>query len=449
MGKICIVGLWHLGTVNAGCFAEMGFSVVGVDDDRERVEKLNKGEAPLFEPGLDDLLHAGLKAQRLSFTTDWAKAVGDASHVVVAFDTPVDDNDDVDLSIIFKAAERMGKYLHPGSTVVIHSQVPVGTCDKIRGTIQQALPQRPFGLACVPENLKLGRAIERFRRPAMIVIGADDEPTRQRVESLYVSLPVPKVVMNIRSAEMTKHAINSYLATCVSYINELANLCDLAGADAMKVSSALRMDERVSPHAPLGPGGLGFAGATLARDIRALQGLGRRVGYPTDLFDAVIKVNETQKTIVIRRLTGLYGSLEGLTVGILGLTYKAGTSTLRRSTAIEIARELKAAGATVKAFDPKAAMEELEDKQLLTVCASPEEVATGGDALVIVTEWPEFKHVDFGSLVGLMRNPVLIDTKNMLDPQIAQSLGFVYLDIGRGRNVTASDKLKVKGVVCG
>ena len=446
---MCVVGLWHLGNVVAAGFAELGYSVVGVDDDPERIANLNAGKAPLFEPGLDDLLATGVASGKLRFTTDYADAVRRASMVWLAYDTPVDDNDEVDLSCIRSAVQKIGKHLADGAVLVVHSQVPVGTCDEIAVALREGAPGRKFGVACVPENLRLGKALACFRKPAMVVIGSDQEDTGARVASFLSDLPCPKVRMNLRSAEMTKHAINSYLATCVSYINELANLCDAVGADASVVSAALRMDERVSPRAPLLPGGLGFAGATLARDLRALQGLGRRVGHPTHLFNAVLDVNEEQKRIVYRRLRSLFGSLGGITVGILGLTYKTGTSTLRRSAAIEIARELKRAGAIVKGYDPKAAIEELRGDDVVQFCSSPEEAVEGSNALVIVTEWPEFRDLDFAALGARMKDKVLIDTKNLLDADRLRALGFHYSDIGRGTVFEKSALHRNRGVACG
>jgi UDPglucose 6-dehydrogenase len=428
----------------------MGYSVIGVDEDTTRIAKLKVGTAPLFEPGLDALLQQGLASGRLRFTTNYADGLRGASCVWLTYDTPVNDRDEVDLTRITAAAQKIAQYLQDDAVVIVHSQVPVGTCEQLESTIRAGAPTRPFGIACVPENLRLGRALECFRKPAMIVIGSNEEATIDRVEALCSLLPCPKVRMNLRSAEMTKHAINSYLATCVSYINELANLCDAVGANASIVSMALRMDERVSPRAPLLPGGLGFAGATLARDLRALQALGKRVGHPTHLFDAVLEVNEEQKQIVYRRLNALFGSLERLTVGILGLTYKTGTSTLRRSAAIEIARGLKNAGATVKGYDPKAAIEELCGEDAVQFCSSAEEVAANSNALVIVTEWPEFKDLDFAALGARMKDRVLIDTKNLLEPDRLRSLGYTYSDIGRGTLFESSKTGSLnRGMVCG
>ncbi len=427
-----------MGTVTAAGFAELGYTVVGIDEDAPRVAKLNAGAAPLFEPGLDDLLQRGLASGNLRFTTDYADGLRGASFVWIAYDTPVNERDEVDLTGVMAAAEEIGRHIENAAIVIVQSQVPVGTCERIESIVRAGASSRRFGIACVPENLRLGKALECFRNPAMMVIGSDQLTTADRVESLLSRIPCKKVRMDLRSAEMTKHAINFYLATCVSYINELANLCDALGANAGMVSSALRMDERVSPRAPLLPGGLGFAGATLARDVRSLQAVGKRVGHPTHLADAVLEVNEEQKRIVLRRLKEQFGSLDRLTVGLLGLTYKVGTSTLRRSAAIEIARALKNAGASVKGYDPKAAIEELRGDDVLQFCSSPEEVAINSNALVIITEWPEFKNLDFVALGARMKDRVLIDTKNLLDSERLLSLGYVYSDIGRGTKVASS-----------
>ncbi|OGS01810.1 MAG: hypothetical protein A3G41_04210 [Elusimicrobia bacterium RIFCSPLOWO2_12_FULL_59_9] len=430
--RICVTGLWHLGTVTCAGLAELGFSVVGVDAEPERVRALEQGHPPIFEPGLAELLARHLATGRLRFSTDLAGALPRSPFVLVTYDTPVDEQDRVDLTQIYAAAEVLAEHLEPNAIVIVNSQVPVGTCEEIQRTIQVQQPNRPFGLAYVPENLRLGRALERFFRPAMIVIGASEPNTWDRVEQFYASVPAPKLRMDLKSAEMTKHAINAYLATCISFINELTNLCDEAGAEATKVAEALRRDERVSPHAPLAPGGLGFAGGTLARDLRALQAVGARLNCPTHLVDAVLAVNQEQRRIVFRRLSKVYGSVAGLTVGILGLTYKPGTSTLRRSAALEIINDLVRAGAQVKAYDPHAALEEVGEKRNFAFYADPAPVAAGSDALVIVTEWPEFRNLDYPTLTASMKRPVLIDTKNLLDPEPLRRKGILYLDVGRG-----------------
>jgi UDPglucose 6-dehydrogenase len=430
----------------------MGHTVVGVDYDAQRIAGLNAGTPPLFEPGLDELLHRNLASGRLRYTVNLPDALRGSSFVFITYDTPVDEDDKVDLTQLFSTTAVLAEHLDPGTVVIISSQVPVGTCEQLHSVICARKQSCEFGLAYVPENLRLGRALERFMKPAMVIIGSKESSTLDRVEKLYSALDSPIVRMDLPSAEMTKHAINSYLATCVSFINEISNLCDESGADATRVATALRMDERVSPHAPLLPGGLGFAGGTLARDLRALQALGKRVNHPTHLVDAVLSVNQEQKRLIWRRLHKVYGSVKGLNLGVLGLTYKPGTSTLRRSVAIEIMRELAAAGASIKAYDPKAALEELNGEYCFYFCRQPAEVAKDSDAIIIITEWPEFKSLDYAALAVQMKHRVLIDTKNLLDPNQLRALGFTYFDVGRG---SASGPLQTtgehntKGATCG
>jgi UDPglucose 6-dehydrogenase len=430
----------------------MGYTVVGVDDDTRRIAGLNAGTPPLFEPGLDELLQRNLASGRLRYTLDLPDALRGSSFAFITYDTPVDENDKVDLTQLFSTTAALAEHLDPGTVVIVNSQVPVGTCEQLHSAIRARNPAREFGLAYVPENLRLGRAVERFMKPAMVTIGSKESGTLDRVEELFSALHSPVVRMDLESAEMTKHAINSYLATCISFIDEIANLCDESGADATRVAAALRMDERVSPHAPLLPGGLGFAGGTLARDLRALQALGKRVNHPTHLVDAVLSVNEEQKGLVRRRLHKLYGSVKGLNLGVLGLTYKPGTSTLRRSVALEIIHELAAAGASIKAYDPKAALEELHGEDCFHVCRHPAEVAKDSDAIIIITEWPEFKSLDYAALAIQMRHRVLIDTKNLLDPRQLRALGFTYFDVGRGSAfgpLQTTGERSTQGATCG
>jgi len=429
--KVCVVGIWHLGSVVSACLADLGYWVIGVDKDPKRVSELNKGVPPLFEPGLAELMTKNLESKRLSYSTDLDSALKGAKYVLITFDTPVDARDEVDLSEIFETSAELSKYLEDGSVVIVSSQVPVGTCEKIASIIASQRPSLSFGIAYVPENLRLGQAIERFRCPDMIVIGSDSVATQAEVEEFLSVIQAPKVRMDLRTAEMTKHAINAYLATSISFINEVANLCDEVGADAVKVGEAMRLDSRISPKAPLRLG-LGFAGGTLARDLKVLQKLGEKVGYQMHLINSVLRVNQQQNRIVAKKLLKMYGSLHNLTVGILGLTYKAGTSTLRRSASLEIIRDLTDSGARVKAYDPKADLREVQIHGEFEFCSDPYAVANGCDALVFVTDWPEFKELDFSRIKLLMRKPIVIDAQNMLGSEQMIQLGFVYLGVGRG-----------------
>ncbi len=431
IGKICVVGLWHLGSVTSSCFAGLGRSVVGVADST-RVASLNNGIPPLFEPGLADLMAKHLASGRLRFTSSLRDGVKGSSYVFVAYDTPVDERDQPDLASISATVDALAGCLEDGATIIVSSQVPVGTCEALAVRLRSLNPGLRFGMACVPENLRLGQAIERFLRPDFLVFGADGGATMERVEALYSPIPGARARMNLRTAEMTKHAINAYLATCISFGNELANLCDEVGADAFQVVQALQLDSRVSPKAPLFPG-LGFAGGTLARDMTVLKKLAAQYGYPAPLLNGVLTVNQFQNGMVVHRLEGLLGTLAAKTIGVLGLTYKPGTSTLRRSAAIEIIRDLVAKGATIKAFDPKADPAETElRRREFSICTDPYAAAKDADALALVTPWPEFRDLDLARLKDIMHTPVILDAPNMLEPTKVTQAGFVYQGIGRG-----------------
>lgn len=429
--KICVVGIWHLGAVVSVCLADLGYFVVGVDKDPKNVEDLNRGVPPLFEPGLEELLVGGLGSKRLSYTTNLSEAVRGSSYVLITFDTPVNERDKVDLSEIFATARELARHIKNSTTIIVSSQIPVGTCDQIKAIIKQDNRSLDFDIAYSPENLRLGQAIERFKHPDRIVIGADSTSTLDKVERFFDVISAPKVRMNLRSAEMTKHAINAFLATSISFANEIGNLCDEVGADALKVAEGLASDERIGQKLPLRPG-LAFAGGTLARDLKVLQNLGDRSRYETYLIDGVLKVNERQNKFVIRKLEKIYGSVNNLTIGVLGLTYKAGTSTLRRSAAIEIIKDLTTGGAIVKAHDPEADPEEVKSHQEFEFCADPYAVAKDSDALVLITDWPEFKNLDFDLIRSSMKKPVLIDAKNMLNSEQLIAKGFIYSGVGRG-----------------
>ncbi len=434
--KACVLGIWHLGSVTSAGLAELGHTVVGVDPSRQRVEDLNRGVPPLYEPGLEELLSRNLTAGRLSYTTNIRAAARDAEFVIIAYDTPVDEQDNVDLSVILAAAQSVAPHLSQGATLIVGSQVPVGTCERLAETVERANPELKAGIACVPENLRLGQAVQRFLAPEFLVIGAQDAAVHERVEALFAAIGAPKLRVGLRTAEMTKHAINAYLATSISFINEIANLCDLVGADAFQVADALRLDSRIGAKAPLNPG-LGFGGGTLARDLQILSRLGNENGYEPHLIEGVLRVNQHQNERVVSRLKGFYRSLKGLTVGVLGLTYKPDTSTLRRSPALDIIRALTAEGAAVKVYDPKADPREVEaHRHLFARYGDPYAVAEGSQALIFATGWSQFKELDFRRIRSLLANPLLLDAQNMLDPDQMSRFGFIYQGIGRTRTAT-------------
>jgi len=425
--RVCVVGLWHLGCVYATCLAQLGHHVVATDENIKTVRELARGRPPIFEPGLADAIAGALSHGNLSFVENIEEAVKDADFVVVAYDTPVDTQDKADLSIVLRAAEHLRDVAHH-ATIVISSQVPVGTSEQIASMLSDggSAPK----VAYVPENLRLGQAIERFMKPDMIVIGANSPSAMAKVRMLFSPIKTKIIEMDLRSAELTKHALNAFLAASISFANEIGNICDLVGADGLKVAEALRSDSRIGPRALLRPG-LGFAGGTLARDLRILQETGRRHAYETPFIDAVVEVNNRQNASIVYRLKRLIGELDGKHIGVLGLTYKAGTSTLRRSAALEIIGSLRQEGASVRAFDPRVSKTDLSAEKFL-LCDDPYAASENADALVILNDWSDFLKLDFKRIRNLMKEPVVFDTQNLLDPDMMRECGVRYIGIGRG-----------------
>jgi len=434
MEKISVVGIWHQGAVAAACLADAGYNVVGFDHDQARVSDLNIGKAPLFEPGLDDLLAKAIKSGRLSFTSDIKQGLADVRNIIIAFDTPVDENDEVDLSGIYMTAREMAPYLMPDSVIVVTAQVPVGTSEKIAALIRETNPHADFGIAYSPENLRLGQAIERYKLPPMPVIGADSEMTLDRVGKLFSPFPVSWMRMSLRSAEMTKHALNAFLAVSICFANEIGNLCDEVGADAQQVAMGLRLEPRIGPKAMLFPG-LGFSGGTLARDIKTLQHLGDHFGYETSVIDGAWEANGRQNGLVVQKMRKIFGSLDGLHVAVLGLTYKTDTSTLRRSVSIEIIHDMVSQGAVVKAYDPMADRQELSSHMEFEFCADAYRAVEGCDVLILITPWPEFKKLDYQRIQTLLKRPLIFDPQNMLEHEPLSQMGFVHVGIGRGISI--------------
>jgi len=428
--KVAVAGLWHLGCVAAACLAAVGHRVVGVDADPQRVESLRAGRAPLREPGLDALLADGAAAGRLRFTDDLSEAFRDADVAYLAYDTPVDDRDRADVSVVLGAAEVAGQALPPGALLLVQSQVPVGTCRALRAGLRAARGG-DVGVAYVPENLRLGEAIERYLHPDVLVIGADDPEARGRVDRLFAAIGAPRVRTDLATAEMAKHAINAFLATSISFANELANLSQLEGADTDALLEVLRLERRIGPRVPLRPG-MGFAGGTLARDVNALEDVAERHRYTPHLLEAVLRVNDGQQSLPIRWLEQAYGTLAGRRVGVLGLTYKPGTSTLRRSASVAMIRSLVRAGAEVSAADPQADLAEVADLPSFEFGRDPYRAAAHADALVVATPWPEFEALDFGRLRAEMRHPLILDMPRLLDRARLEALGFTYVSVGCG-----------------
>jgi UDPglucose 6-dehydrogenase len=429
MTNICITGIWHQGAVVSACLADLGHHVYGVCDEGT-AKALNLGSPPVREPELPEIILRNIGCGRLRYTPDLAQGLKGAEFAFICTDTPVDMNDDSDLSPIYALAEDIGRNLQSDIVLCVTAQVPIGTTDQLAEVVRKASPGFTCEVAYVPEFLRLGSAVETFRQADRFVIGCEAPAVAEKVAALYKPLERPIVFTDVRSAEMAKHASNAFLSTSISFINEIANLCEAVNADALAVSRILKLDKRIGQHAFLSPG-LGFAGGTLGREIRALQKLGSTHQMPTPLMDAVWQVNAQRAQLVARRLARALGHLAGAQVGILGLTYKAGTSTLRRAISLEIVRDLVREGARVRAFDPLAKLTEVDDLPPMQMCADPYDVAQQSDALVLVTEWAGSESLDLRRLRANMKGDVFLDTRNFFDPARIQDAGFRYLGVGR------------------
>lgn len=434
--RIAVVGLWHLGCVTAACLAEAGSDVVGLDPDPQVVAALARGLPPIGEPGLSELISDN--AARLRFTADPLE-LADVARAWIAFDTPVDDDDRADVEWVVDRAVRLLAHLPEDALVIVSSQLPVGSVAQLRARCTAARDGRTLRFACVPENLRLGKALEAFREPDRVVAGVAGERDRRELAELLAPFSTEVQWMSVESAEMTKHALNGFLATSVAFMNEVAAICEAVGADAEEVSRGLKSERRIGPRAYLAPGDA-FAGGTLARDLGFLRHLADAHGLPTHICGGVLEGNSahrrwTQRKLVERLAGASPGDLPlaGRTVAIWGLTYKPGTDTLRRSSAIELCRWLRDAGAAVRAHDPvvTALPETLAgDVQL---CGSPLEALAGAEALVVCTAWPDYREVPGTALLAALAQPVVLDPAGWLRETLAAHADVAHVCVGHSR----------------
>jgi UDPglucose 6-dehydrogenase len=420
--RITVLGLWHLGCVTAACGAKH-FLVTGLDCDAGAVAKLNTGHAPLLEPGLDELISSGLAAKRLTFTTDAAAACAAADVLWLCHDTPVNDNDESDVDSVLGHLRQSLPHLPAGALVLISAQLPVGTCRQLEAEFPQ------FHFACSPENLRLGKAVDAFTKADRVIVGIRSDAKKPLLEEIFAPFTAQVLFIRTESAEMVKHALNSFLAVSITFINEIARLCEHTGADAKEVSAGLKSDVRIGPRAYLGPGGP-FAGGTLARDVVTLTKLGAAAGETLAVIPAIKQSNDLHRGWALRRLQSRLGDLRGRPIAVLGLVYTPGTDTLRRSAAIELCRALLAAGAQVRAFDP--AVKELPG-EFAKVEISPDIAAAvhGTDAVVVCTEWPHFRQADWPNIATTMRQRVFIDANRFLEKALLTVPAIEHLSVGR------------------
>jgi UDPglucose 6-dehydrogenase len=425
---VAVLGLWHLGTVTAACLASSGHLVKAFDPDPETVSHLRARRPPVAEPGLPELIARGLQSGALHFTADLSHAVSGADVVWVTFDTSIDDQDIGDSADVERHIEASFPFLVDGALVVCSSQLPVGTVRKLERRWARAANGRTASFACVPENLRLGKAIEVFTNPDRIVVGVRDDRARERVAALLAPITNRIEWMSVESAEMTKHAVNAFLATSVTFINELADLCECTGADAKEVERGLRTERRIGHAAYLSPGSA-FAGGTLGRDLAFLRALGARLGRRTPLIDGVLASNQAHGEWAQRRLEASLGGLADTKVAVWGLTYKPGTSTLRRSAAVELCRWLVRHGADVHVHDPAAPA--LPADLNVTRHADPIAAASGAQALVVSTGWPVYREVDVDRLASVAPDLLVIDADRFLDPTLGHDRRFRFVGVGQ------------------
>jgi UDPglucose 6-dehydrogenase len=414
--------LWHLGSVTAACCARH-FDVVGLDFDTANIAKLNSGQAPLLEPGLNDLITAGLASKRLAFTTEAKIACAEADVLWLTYDTPVNESDESDVETVLGNLRRALPALPHGALVLISAQLPVGTCAKL----EEEFPQ--FHFACSPENLRLGKAIEAFEKAERAIVGIRTDAKKALLAELFQPFAVQTIFMRTESAEMVKHALNSFLALSITFINEIARLCEHTGADAKEVSIGLKSEARIGPKAYLGPGGP-FAGGTLARDVVTLSKLAEANGEKISVIPAIKQSNDLHRGWAFRRLQSRLGDLRGKKISVLGLTYTTNTDTLRRSAAVELCQQLLAAGAKVSAFDPAVKILPAELNSV-SLSADISNALTGVDGAAVCTEWPQFRQADWAKIVPLMRSAVFVDANRFLEKELKTIAGVEHLSVGR------------------
>ncbi len=432
--KIAMIGTGYVGLVSGACFAEFGPSVVCVDLDEAKVERLRRGEIPIYEPGLEDLVAKGIKSGRLSFTTNLAEAVADADAVFIAVGTPSRRGDGhADLRYVEAAAVQVANSMTGYTVVVTKSTVPVGTGRRVAEIIRATNPGADFDVASNPEFLREGSAINDFMRPDRVVIGAETDRAQKVMQALYRPLylmETPVVMTTLETAELTKYAANAFLATKITFINEIADLCEKVGANVQDVARGMGLDGRIGKkflHA-----GPGYGGSCFPKDTIALVRTAQEYGSPARLVETVVQVNDTRKGAMAKRvMLACGGTVRGKTVGVLGVAFKPNTDDMRDAPSLAIIPALQDAGATIRAYDPAAMHEAASMLPGVHWCEDAYDAAAGSDAVVLITEWNEFRALDFERLASTVKTKVLVDLRNVYRPDEVRAAGFAYSSIGR------------------
>jgi UDPglucose 6-dehydrogenase len=430
---IAVIGTGYVGLVTGACFAEFGVDVTCVDVDRDKIARLAEGQIPIYEPGLEQLVAKNTHAGRLHFTTDTKSAVEQALVIFLAVGTPPKEDGSANLAYIEEAARTVAGYMNGYKVIVTKSTVPVGTGERLRRLIREHQKTRTnFGVVSNPEFLREGAAIDDFMRPDRVVIGSRDEEAIAIMRDLYRPLyliETPFVITSLEAAELTKYAANAFLATKISFINEIANLCDRVGCDVHDVARAIGMDGRIGKKF-LHPGP-GFGGSCFPKDTRALVAIAQEYGCRSLIVDAVVEVNQRQREAMVPKIEALVGGLKDKTVAVLGLSFKPETDDMRDAPAVDIIRALVGRGATIRAYDPVAMREAATVLPDISYAEDEYAAVTGADALVFITEWNQFRALNMERIRSLMRSPRIADLRNIYEPDAMRELGFDYVGVGR------------------
>ncbi len=428
--NIAIIGSGYVGLTTGACFSELGNQVICADNDKKKIESLKKGLPPLYEPGLEELIARNLKNKRLQFSSSIKEAVRSCEIIFITVGTPALDNGEADLTGIENVARAIAMNMDGYRLIIEKSTVPVETGDWVRQTIATYIKDKAkFDVASNPEFLREGSAINDFMNPDRIVIGAESKKARDLLTELYKPFKVPLVITNIKSAELIKHASNAFLATKISFINAVSQICDTVGADIEEVAKGMGLDKRIGLN--FLKAGIGYGGSCFPKDLDAFVNISEKLGYNFNLLKSVRKINEEQLNFMLKKIKDSLWIIKDKTVGVLGLAFKSNTDDIRNSQAIGLIRMLESEGAKIKAYDPQAMKKAREVLDRVTFCADAYSAARSSDCLLIATEWDEFKELDFAKIKKLLKRPLIIDGRNLYEPERMSKLGFTYISIGR------------------
>jgi len=439
MSNICVVGTGYVGLVTGVCFADLGNEVYCLDINENRIKDLRSGKMPIYEPGLEEIVERNVKAKRLFFTTDYEEALAEAEFAFIAVGTPSGVDGEADLQYVRAVAEKIAEVVQRPIVVVNKSTVPVGTGDWVADIITRSRGKNdiPFSVVSNPEFLREGSAINDFMQPDRVVLGSLDRSAAEKVANLYSPLRTRILITDLRTAEMIKYASNAFLATRISFINEIANICDELGADVREVADGMGLDKRIGRS--FLDAGLGWGGSCFPKDVKALAHMAVLHNSHPQLLQAVMDINRNQRRRVVYKLRNvLGGSLAHKKIGVLGLSFKPNTDDMREAPATEIIHLLLNESATIQAYDPQAMANAVRELPEITLCDDPYQTAEGADALILATEWNEFKQLDFKRIFKLMRTPVLVDGRNQWDSDHLREIGFTYFGIGQGNHVNGN-----------